>query len=414
MGNVSGITKYDSIRRYLEQIYLYGFFSREDWISLGKEKDYDKIIALIREIYPELDEDAIWRDRKKYLRFQREYSSSGTNLLMDTYMLHAMDEKEELPELLRVLSFVSDAPRSLQDIARWVETFEPEETRDMYALIRRRTQELEKYGYLHREKSNYYGRLDTLYSIQDNILDKLNDDELIQLYQFICFAAGVTFPRVAASYLLRSIERRMPETPQRNPLLLRHYDRRSVFDEDVVYTLLAAIENQQKITAQKSGTTEKVYMIPVAIRVDARLGRWYVLGMEEKPAIYRISLLEQVKTGTVVDKRSWENARSSVLKVFEYAAFSGQGLQDPPQLVEAELHFKEAPGMYLQFCREMRLGEIIKEENREVYRVWIHDPGELVPFLRSFAPWLKVLPGRHNLDEKIKSDLEKMKRAMEE
>ena len=162
MGKISGSIKYESIRRYLEQIYLYGFFSREGWIEIGKEKDYDKMMAMVREIYPELDDDAIWRDRKKYLRFQRDYAQSGTNRLTDTYMLHAMDEKEELPELLRILSFVMEAPRTLQDISKWLETFEPAESRDMYALARRRTQELEKYGYLKREKSNYYGRTCTL------------------------------------------------------------------------------------------------------------------------------------------------------------------------------------------------------------------------------------------------------------
>lgn len=414
MAKINGITKYDSVRRYLEQIYLYGFFSREDWIEIGKAKDYDKMIALVREIFPELEDDAIWRDRKKYLRFEREYTLSGTNRLLDTYMLHAMDEKGELSELLRVLSFVSEAPRSLQDISKWLETFEPAENRNMYALVRRRTQELEKYGYLKREKSDYYGRLDTLYSVQNDILKELDTEETTQLYEYLRFTAGVTYPRVAASFLQRTVERRMPEVPRGNSVLLRHYDRRSIFDEDMVYCLLSAIHKNQRVHAQLRNSERKTSFVPVAIRVDTRLGRWYVLAMEQHPVIYRISLLEHLNIGEAVEKKVWEEIRDSVLEIFKDVGFSGFNLSGPTQLVEADLNFNELPGMYMQFQREMRMGEIIEQDGEKMYRVWMHDPGELVPFLRSFAPWVKVRPGAHKLNEIIERDLEIMKKALDD
>ena len=206
----------------------------------------------------------------------------------------------------------------------------------------------------------------------------------------------------------------MPKVLQGNAVLLRHYDRRSIFDEDMVYALLSAIHKHQSVHAQITSSKTGISFVPVAIRVDTRLGRWYVLAMEQHPVIYRISLLEHLDIGEVVEKKVWEEARDNVLDIFKDVGFSGFNLSGPTQLVEADLNFNESPGMYMQFQREMRMGEIIEQDGKEMYRVWIHDPGELVPFLRSFAPWVKVRPGAHKLNEIIERDLEIMKKALDD
>lgn len=55
MPEVGGVREYDRIRRFLSRIYLYGFFSREDFAraGIGSAKDYDYGMKLIRAIFPE-------------------------------------------------------------------------------------------------------------------------------------------------------------------------------------------------------------------------------------------------------------------------------------------------------------------------------------------------------------------------
>lgn len=77
------------------------------------------------------------------------------------------------------------------------------------------------------------------------------------------------------------------------------------------------------------------------------------------------------------------------------------------------MHFDSAPGMRTQFEREIRQGQIIEQDGQEYYCAYVNDPGELVPFLRSFAPWLRILPGEHDLDSRISSQLTQMLENLE-
>lgn len=85
-----------------------------------------------------------------------------------------------------------------------------------------------------------------------------------------------------------------------------------------------------------------------------------------------------------------------------------------PVRVEARLDFSDAPGLYHQFLREIRLGRVSEREEGLFYEAEVNDPLELLPLLRSYAPWLRILPGEHGLDVRLREDLEQMRRAAEE
>ena len=119
MSSPKGVREYNRIRRYLERIYLYGFFSREDFAraKIGSVKDYDYGVKLIRSVFPETENAALWKDGRKYLRVQRQYALSGENRMADSYLLYAMDAEDELPTLLGMLSG-GDQGASLQKAAQ--------------------------------------------------------------------------------------------------------------------------------------------------------------------------------------------------------------------------------------------------------------------------------------------------------
>ena len=46
----------------------------------------------------------------------------------------------------------------------------------------------------------------------------------------------------------------------------------------------------------------------------------------------------------------------------------------------------------------MLLGQIIQRDGVEIYQAQVNDPTELIPFLRSYGGFIRILPGQHHLD----------------
>ena len=150
--DLKGVREYDRIRRYLENIYLYGFFSRDDFAQagVGSVKDYDCGVNLIRSIFPETDDAAYWKDGRKYLRVQREYALSGENRMADSYLLCAMDVEEDLPIFLGICSCLTGEGKTVEEVCRDVAIQLETENELNYFSVRRWLLELAEYGYLEK------------------------------------------------------------------------------------------------------------------------------------------------------------------------------------------------------------------------------------------------------------------------
>ena len=425
MERLDGVREYDRIRRFLSRIYLYGFFSREDFSksgSVGSKKDYDYTAKLIRIIFPDSEENAIWREGKKYLRIQRSYVHRDERRLSDSYKLHTLDVNCELPEFLYILKEVKNEKKNITDLCKTIESRIDVRTTFRYSTVRRRVIELEEYGYI--EKQNGYFRL------SEDGIDSLTDTELQFLADFIGFVEGVTYPRVAGSFIRRTLHR---EFIRRNmnekiisPLLLRHSAAVGVFDEDLVYQLIDCIHKKREveltIIPEKRGKEQgeklevkRVIAWPVALRLDARLGRWYLLSIEEERSVLRrVRDIQSIKQRNIASPEDYQEDSQVAKKKFSKSAFSGAIPSNGSIFVQVQLCFAGAPELLAQFCREVRIGEIIERQEGLFYQVWINDPWELQPFLRMYALWIKIFPGEHQLDVRLRKDLEEMRRQIEE
>lgn len=394
MAEIDGVREYDRIRRFLGRIYLYGFFSREDFArqgGAGGKKDYDYGAKLIRAIFPDSEEAALWHEGKKYLRIQRVYARSGESRLADSYMLHTLDVKEELPELLYLLSALAAGKKSMSELCSLVELHTADEDTFRYPTVRRRVLELVEYGYAEKRGS--------VFTLAEDGLAALTDGELRQL-----------------------LRRGLP-MPEASPLLLRHSVNANVFDEELVYQLLELMGQGRaallSLPPRQSAPGKKpepftVTSWPVALRADARLGRWYLMSVENgRPMLRRLRNIRSVKPGEPLPEE-YPAARAAAESRFARSAFSGAVPAGKPVLVRARLRFEDAPGMLEQFRREIRLGEIVEEPEGLVYQAQVNDPLELRSLLRMYAPWLRVLPGDHRLDGQVRQDLEELRRRLRE
>ncbi|MCI7473588.1 MAG: WYL domain-containing protein [Clostridiales bacterium] len=411
MPEIIGVRDYNRVRKYLERIYLYGFFNRTDFarMGIGSVKDYDFGTSLIRSMFPESDENAVWMEGQKYLRFQRAYAKSGENRMADSYLLFAMDAEKELVELLAILSTLAEAPCTTETLKRRLETYCQEEDTSKYSSARRRAKDLCDSGYVYKSGKEY--------KLVPAPFKALDNEELDQLFDCVRFFCGVSYPRVAGSFLLRTLEqeyiRRGRPFAQRSPFLLRHSVNRNVFDEEILYQLLDAMEEHRRVTLEleHKGQAE---VLPVALRADIRLGRWYLLAQERDsaPFICRVSFIRSLKGGEREEKERWHMAEAAVKKAYKAAGCSGLLPSNGPTLVKAELCFGDYTGMRMQFEREICIGTISVQNGKEYYCAEINDPLELLPFLRSFSPWLRILPGDHGLDTALQEDLRRMRRRL--
>lgn len=410
MSSPKGVREYNRIRRYLERIYLYGFFSREDFAraKIGSVKDYDYCVKLIRSVFPETENAALWKDGRKYLRVQRQYALSGENRMADSYLLYAMDAEDELPTLLGMLSALSEGEKTVDDVCRDTAIHTQVSNDLQYHTVRRWLQSLEEYGYAVRAGRRY--------RLCENPLSGLSEREVWQLYCYVRFASGVTWPRVVGSFLLRTLERELfrrgQEPPAESPFLLRHSVNRSVFDEELLCRLMEAMGRH--LTVELIREEDTLLVQPVALRVDGKLGRWYLLAKGDRPLLMRVSSIRDVKLREPLLPADWEVGVEECRASFAHGGFSGLLPEGGSATVRARLCFDGVPGRRTQFLRELRIGQVMSSEEGDVYQAEINDPVELIPFLRSYSPWISLEPGKPHIKEQIRSDLLKMRAYLTE
>lgn len=407
MAAVNGIRQFDRVRKYLEKIYLYGFFGREDFkrLGLGSAKDYDYAISLIKELFPEIDDGAFWKDRKKFPRVMRQYVESANNKMADAYSLCSSDT-EEICLTAAILASLANSGKGLADLSSAVPQGDDTET-DKYNTLRRRVIALTEAGYVNKSRRTF--------ELAGNILAKLSDGELKRLWSLITLEKGVSFPRVAGSFLVSSIERTMVsrglEPPEQIPFLLRSNVNRNVFDEDLVYTLLESIAERKDVeltTARGSFT-----VTPSSLRVDARLGRWYLIfGGDEMPGIIKLSSIRKAEPVDVMDQAGREKKAAAAEAAFRSSGVSGK--RGEPVRLEFRLNFGERSDVRSLFLRRKSLGRVYTRDGSEFYEAELSDPIELVPFLREFSPWLSVTNDGGGLRDYLLNSLTEMKRNLAE
>ena len=425
-----GFKQYDRLRKYLGLIYMYGCFEAEELAQVNSRsvKDYNVVINLMLSLFwPGVKDKKKKNEIKRSPKIRREYAKSAQNRMSDSYMMFSLDRKDLLLTYLSVLqrlhgadataTELSEALKQMQD--GYPAFFTDKRMGNTYQNARKWALELTYYGYVgYNEKNNRF------YTFKDG-LNELDRQELEQLYRYVCFAAGVTYPRVAGSFLRRTLQRELlsksdgaqlsrllEQSEPGSEFVLRHNSNFHVFDEEVVYCLLDMIEKRQTL---KIGDEE---YIPVKLRLDRRMGRWYALmaclhdGVYS-PSIRAVSRLECPAAFGTVSRQQWEQARSAVEKAYSHCLFSGWR-EEKPVNVEVLLQFGQEQGRFEQFARELRIGTIEQTPQGAIYRAQLNDPGELLPLLRAYAPWLQVLPGEHGLHQRLEQSLRQMQENLEE
>lgn len=400
------IREFSQIRRVLEHIYQYGFYTREDFINtklVGSPRSYDDIVRQLRDLYflddgPSVLEEAR-RGKYKCYRFKRDYFGETGECLTAPFGLFSIKESSA-EKILCCLSLSSRGVTVAEAVpACWNANDSDYDGSDCGPTVRRRFASLSEAGYVVKRETRYW---------LNDMLQELSDRELVRLYYLAVFYAGAGFPRVAAAFLQKSLLRQiifrgLPEPPQ--AFLFRDNTYGNLFDEQLVYQLLQCCKDHTEVdlTVLRQSGPKRVQ--PVALRIDTKLGRWYLLSGQEDGPVRKVSNIQKVQR--TKDCFPYDQVAEQVKTDLQYNYISGK-MCDEPVLVEAELCFEDS-SLRRQFEREILLGQIEGRDGREYYCVKLNDPVEIKPFLRCYGAFLRIVPSeQHNLDEELQEEYERM------
>ena len=403
------IRNLDKIRDIYRKIYIYGMYTREDFIksgSVSSPESYDKIIKQFRDLYfynvddceKAIEADTENSGKHKRYKFRRNYFESPGEQLVAVYGLYAVSDAS-VDEIIRCLcaAHSSQAGITVSGLSLTCPV-KDESAPSPESRIRRRLDKLCEYGYLTKH-GKYYQMKDALAELSDN--------ELISLFYYASFCSGIGYPRVAAFFLRESIRRHIMMRGLNEPpeaFLFRDSTCAGILDEQVVMTLLDCCLRDSVISAKIKGVSHTLK--PLKLRIDTKYGRWYLIALSEStPMIIRVSNITDINE--LEEKFDRVKAEKIADEKLKFCLLSNPAT-NRPVTIRAELRF---PNRYTreQFEREMLIGEITKGESNEFYTAKVTDTSELKPFLRSYAGYLRILPSEeHTLREEILSEYEEM------
>jgi Predicted transcriptional regulator len=198
---------------------------------------------------------------------------------------------------------------------------------------------LEEVGVIKREP----GPRPYKYRLRDDLVRRLSEEELIDLYDFVDVMANTQVPSVQG-YLLRDglkkhLLRRETEPHAVEPFLYKYHYYSRILDEAHLFTLLHAIRRRMvrflyfspksdKSYASRNtnplferdakGKTEKT--LPLKIVYDHQYGRWYLLSCgREGVRKYRMEGMTQIEEAESADEARYEEKQRELAEMMRYS-----------------------------------------------------------------------------------------------
>jgi len=408
------IKNYNIIRDILRDCFLYGCFSREgleDKRNVSSRKvsyEMHRIQQYVEEKYIKVDKNG----RYKLLNLTYDFMKHSDNFLVNTYMTKSFTRKYILTYFFILLYLQSqDTPCSLSTIENGL----AKEGSDYLNKISSKTYE-RKLLEMCREIGilNYTVQKRTkLYSISRDILKELNTLELKDLHIAISLYNNIIFPVTAGYFSEETLKNYMCYERGINAEKVNYFNYRNVhyhpiIEEQMLWEILKAIHNRKKInmyynmTQNKDDKSSNKPLIPYKIRYDVRHGRLYLISFNDSKKCI-VSRLDKIEKVEIIDETF---NRKDFDEVYSYSmcnSWSSVSLENrkEPENVKLEVIIDESTENYIleKIMREVSDGvlEKIKDGHYNV-SFKVNDTGEIIPWIRGYAGYLRVLEPKRLAD----------------
>lgn len=420
------IKHYNIIRNILRDVFLYGCFSREG--LEGKRKlSSRKISYEIRRIQQYVEGEFIRTDRDgRYKLLALTYDSirNTENFLVKTYMAKSFTRTDLLLYFYLLMCLNTDVKRySLHDIEEKLigEGLISYDNLSSKTIERKLKEMCSSLGVLSCEtfkRTKYF-------KIADDIFKGLDDNELRELITAVSLFKNILFPTTAGYFCELSLKDYAVYERGINPdtkgyFQYKHLHYHPVIEEQVLWKILKGIHERKymsleyKVPPDKRRNNETEMLKPCKIRYDISCGRFYAVAYDKnnRCVIFRLDRIENVE---IIDDAYEE----PVLEAFynrdmRYSWSTVQlGPGRKPEKIRLEIIISEPKESYIieRIRSEVREGIIEKiEEGHYELSMLVNDSNEIVPWIRGYSGYIKVIQGR-GLIKRMTEDWKEMLEA---
>ena len=407
------IRDYENIRRILREIYIYGCFTKDDYIEMGfSGRKVDKEQQRIGSYLP----DKFIKKRrfnKKVIQYCRyNISESTKNYLAETYRNKSFTMLDLL-SYFYILQILGDGQeRTLQEILEEMpfDNAEVEFTKDN---LRVKLNELLENQFLQIQRDDRNVR----YQVADDIWESFSDEELLELLTYLEFIKNVSPVEMPYYFLQRRLKlylfsERKIRADIKSPFQFKHNHIFNSLDNDILIECLSAIQAKISLTIEKDGGKDTITALPIKVIHDTTYGRQYLMFYNitrQQVNGIRIDHIKKVQAEGPLTPKELDFVEANL--DFDDFCWNMSGINEDPQEVIVRFYFDEKKEAFIlnRLVREGHDGAILRLETGVYeYRISLRDPKEIIPWIRSFGERAQVISsGDFKIEKTIEADWEK-------
>lgn len=418
------IKHYNIIRSILRDVFLYGCFSREG-LEDKRKVSSRKISYEIRRIQQYVEEEFIKVDRDgryKLLSLTYDAIRNTENFLVKTYMTKSFTRTDLLLYfyILMVLNHVQ-GPLCFRDIEEKLIGEGLISYDDISSkTIERKLQEMSlSQGILQCSAIKRTKH----YSIAEDILKELDDNEVLELLKAVSLYKNIIFP-VTAGYYSEQVLKDYAKYERKIDLDIKDYFQyknlhfHPVIEEEILWRILKAIRHRKLVTlnyelpsGNGGGKTMITAVKPYKIRYDIQCGRFYLVSYDSSNRCI-VSRLDRVeKVDILKESYSIDNLPVLYKRDMKYSWSSvalGEGKF--PEIVKLEVIINEKKESYIiEKIKSEALNSTAIKVAEGVYYITliVNDVMEIIPWLRSYSGYIRVIEGSW-LNKRLNEDWKEM------
>lgn len=433
------IDKYETIRKMLRQIFVFGCYDRIQGAEFQKisNRKYSNEINRILSFFPnEIARNKNFEGKKLNINhFPFSRYSGDKNYLWQSYCVKTFSP-QDLNLYIAILQILDSNEfkkvtcikenilmNVIGDSEMELDIFEP--------MLRNRLQDMAELGILERKKNQY--------RLSKDIFEELTSDELLKIYNLLEFYQDA-FPISSLGYNLRWLIGeyikywRNEEFENFSIFGVEDFFLQNILNDEIFYKLVVAIEQHNSIEVQFAYDKENFSIIPLKIILDRQYGRQYLFYVDDKTraafirrldAIINLEIIEDTfndHSNFVKNEKILDNVWCAALnfsygnekKILVEIDFNIEENLDCDETSLKEIMKKSKPErIFNRLECEKHIGKIKKlNEKHWLFSVEVIEPRELIPFIRSFGKYAKARPSKdHNLAEILDENYKNLETA---
>lgn len=411
------IKHYDTIRDILRNFYLYGCYSRGDFdkkkIS-GRKYDNERrrIMNYMNRKYVQEHTEG----HTKYISLNYDMFRCTENFLSYSFLTRSFNWNDiVLYFFIQQILNEENQSMTIEELMDALIAKLSNESDDFpsfeISTLRRKVKQMYVENLLELEMDKNRKR----YRISDDFFSCLTNQEILLLLEAVTFFSNTATVCVPGVYLAETIKNYMKyergiDIDSSDTFMYKHTHLQSILDDEITWIIINCISNHRKIRFKYGPKHVQKHVIPLKMIRDIQYGRQYLYGVDTTTNQLALFRLDKIHDARQDDKEKPKEYPCKNDQEADFKSWCATLLDQSRGLitVEVEINIVENTQGYIldRFRREGKWGTITKlEKGRYLYAIEVTDPNEMIPWLRTFAGFIKVRESsHHNIAEKLDTD----------